>query len=400
MGVSTDNKLRTSTLSSIPVNAVEIAQADLNIKNRSRTNLFSWNGQFSPQFVEALLEQYSDGESVVLDPFAGSGTTVYESARKGIAAYGVELNPSAYYMAKLYELCQSDKNKREQIVSTVGKEVDACLFCNDSISILASRFQMEPHSEIGTTLALLIVLLDVFNNDVTPQLLFEKWNRLKDIICHLPMTERKVKVNLGDARHLPFGDDSASIVLTSPPYINVFNYHQNYRRSVEALGFDVLEIAKREFGSNRKHRGNRLYTVVQYCIDMALALQELTRVCVDGARMMLVVGRESRVLGYSFFNSELIFKICEDALGLPFILRQERVFKNKFGRMIYEDIIHFENRKNGCMVSQSALSDAAREIAKNALEEKLDFDKSSKNRGFLIAAIDGIQNIQQSEAGP
>lgn len=58
----------------------------------------------------------------------------------------------------------------------------------------------------------------------------------------------------GDGRFpnpaIPFG-----LVLTSPPYINVYNYHQQYRASAEALGWDLLEVAKTEIGSNRKHPG-------------------------------------------------------------------------------------------------------------------------------------------------
>lgn len=60
--------------------------------------------------------------------------------------------------------------------------------------------------------------------------------------------------------------------------------------------------------------------------------------------MIYVVGRESSVLGYSFCNSELIYNIGKEIFDLKLLLRQERVFKNRYGQMIYEDIIHFENK--------------------------------------------------------
>ena len=63
-------------------------------------------------------------------------------------------------------------------------------------------------------------------------------------------------------------NDSIDFVITSPPYINVFNYHQNYRKSVEATGFNVLEVARSEIGSNRKFRSNRFLTVIQYALDI------------------------------------------------------------------------------------------------------------------------------------
>ena len=94
------------------------------------------------------------------------------------------------------------------------------------------------------------------------------------------------------------------MVLTSPPYINVHNYHQQFRRSTEALDWDVLSFARSEIGSNRQNRANRFLTVIQYSLDMALALRELARVARPGARLILVLGRESFVRGGRFFNGE------------------------------------------------------------------------------------------------
>ena len=37
---------------SIPIDNEEISQSELNIDNKTRSNLFCWNGQFSPQFIE------------------------------------------------------------------------------------------------------------------------------------------------------------------------------------------------------------------------------------------------------------------------------------------------------------------------------------------------------------
>ncbi len=59
-------------------------------------------------------------------------------------------------------------------------------------------------------------------------------------------------------------ENQIDFVITSPPYINVFNYHQNYRQSAEILGWDLLKIAKSEIGSNRANRGNRFYTIIQF----------------------------------------------------------------------------------------------------------------------------------------
>jgi hypothetical protein len=65
----------------------------LNIEEKNRSNLFAWRGQFSPQLVECLLDAYCLPGSVVLDPFAGSGTVLFEAALRSLPAYGFEINP-------------------------------------------------------------------------------------------------------------------------------------------------------------------------------------------------------------------------------------------------------------------------------------------------------------------
>lgn len=215
---------------------------------------------------------------------------------------------------------------------------------------------------------------------------------MKQIINTLPYTNKKISALIGDARNIDLTDNLADLLITSPPYINVFNYHQKYRRSVEALGFNVLSTAKTEFGSNRKNRGNRLLTVIQYCIDMALAMYESSRICKENARMIYVVGRESSVLGYSFCNSELIYEIGVNVLNFDFSLRQERVFKNRYGQMIYEDILHFSNIKHE--YDEQEIIEKSKKVAEKVLNEKTNID--SKNSTLLNDAISNIYKVKKS----
>lgn len=57
--------------------------------------------------------------------------------------------------------------------------------------------------------------------------------------------DRNTLWNAAEAVEKQWNSQLATLLITSPPYINVFNYHQKYRRSVEALGYDVLAIATR-----------------------------------------------------------------------------------------------------------------------------------------------------------
>lgn len=381
----------------IPIDKTSISQGELDIDNKTRSNLFAWNGQFSPQFVEALLSHYAQDGDVVIDPFAGSGTTLCEAARKGISAYGMELNASAYYMAKTYELANKSLPERKVLIDSVEQILTSISKTDEILPTITCAIQQNNPSALSALLSTLIILIDLFNNELSISLLHTKWTGLKKTVLEIPFSTAQIKVDMGDSRKLGCNSGEATLLITSPPYINVFNYHQKYRRSVEALGYDVLAIAKNEFGSNRKNRGNRLLTVIQYCIDMALSIKEAMRACCQNARMIYVVGRESNVLGYSFCNSRLIFEIATEIFQLPFLLRQERAFKNRFGQMIYEDILHFQNAQIEKFLSEEEIEDAARSIAVRILSEKAQMYPDSKNIELIFEAIERAENVNRSE---
>ena len=105
------------TYSSVQINRTEIPQRDLNIEIKERSNLFKWRGQFSPQFIETLLNNYAKEDDIIFDPFLGSGTILYEACRKNISAFGTELNVSAFYMSKIYEISNMPFSERVLLVS-------------------------------------------------------------------------------------------------------------------------------------------------------------------------------------------------------------------------------------------------------------------------------------------
>lgn len=70
-------------------------QSKLDVQEKNRANLFNWRGQFTPQFVEYILESINlDDNAVVADPFAGSGTVLIEAIKKGHSSVGFEINPA------------------------------------------------------------------------------------------------------------------------------------------------------------------------------------------------------------------------------------------------------------------------------------------------------------------
>ena len=383
-------------------------QAHLDIDDKKRANLLAWRGQFSPQFVQAILENYADKDDVVLDPFVGSGTVLVESASLGHEAFGYEVNPAAELLAKVYTFASYSRKERKSLISSTDSYLSKFIplglplfeqggvSSNDgrSITPLISNLNQLKNCDVKTLVEALIVKLDLRDHSISTEFFWSKWNALRQLVETLPQAKKTISVSLGDARYLPLDKSIIDFVLTSPPYINVFNYHHNYRASVEMLGWKPLVSAKSEIGANRKFRQNRFLTVIQYCIDMSLSLSELVRVCRDTARMVFVVGRESNVHRTAFFNGAILRQLAEDVVGIQTTLQQERKFQNKFGNTIKEDILHFIPR-GAIPPSPALIISRAREIGEEMLliaRQTVPADR----RKYLEEAISRLQDIEPS----
>ncbi|MBI3944539.1 MAG: DNA methyltransferase [Armatimonadetes bacterium] len=338
-----------------PIDTRSVPQANLDLVDRSRTSLFPWRGQFSPEFVEFMLAEYARSDDTVADPFVGSGTTLFEAARRALPAFGAEVNPAAVIMAgsvAFASLGRADRRTRfDHLVSAAQEFIPspyaAGLFgipddTDTQIRKVLSRFLSSVSGDpLAYNAAANLVMRLMDRLDGWPMCF---WRALRDyqaIIDSLPFTPALCQVFHCDARCLPLNEGSVQFIITSPPYINVFNYHQNYRPAMEFLGWDVLQIARSEFGSNRKYRANRFLTVIQYAIDMLAALREMRRVLSVDGHLITVIGRESTVRGVPFHNARVVAALAEGAASLRLVLRQERKFTTRFGETIYEDVLHF-----------------------------------------------------------
>lgn len=385
---------------------MELLQERLNVTIKKRSNLFNWRGQFTPDFVAYMLESFAEPGSFVIDPFSGSGTVLQEAILHENPAEGFEINPSAYAMSKFFTFANLEVLERWDMLHRFEVKLNIVLRPLNGQLIYKEnpdyRIAYKSLLDVGRTLIptlnkaerilwLNLLFLSERDKNATLKHSFQKsFLYLKNALIKLPFSNQSIRASLQDAREVGKSHhEDTDLILTSPPYINVFNYHQNYRALVELFDFDLLKVANSEFGSNRKNRGNRFKTVVQYCLDMEQAVRSFWNALKYDATLLMVLGRQSNVRGTAFYNGEIVAEIIKSTKGFEEVGTMERKFTNKFGAAIKEDILIF--RKKGLMVS----SEAGREVAANHLKRNLDVAENDI-KSDLIDALDSIDTIISS----
>jgi len=389
-----------------------LEQEKLDVTAKKRSNLFNWRGQFTPEFVEYILTSFTKKGDHIFDPFSGSGTVLQESARLGLKATGFEINPSAYAMSKFFSFCNLTKDERNQFCKSFETKLIAQIQNLNGQKVFVEN---EDFREAYLNLLSFAVSFDKLISNKQERMFFmnilfqsEKDKKLtvaesilksflysKKCLLNLPFSVNPIKSQLLDARSS--GDElanSVDFILTSPPYINVFNYHQNYRAIIETFHFDILKVAQSEFGSNRKNRGNRFKTVIQYCIDMELAIRSFWEALKPNSIMVLIVGRESNVRGTPFYNGQLVVEIIEKTNGFSDIKTLERQFTNKFGINIKEDII-IATKTNDLSNSLNG-----RAIAISHLEQNLKTSENGVHLDLAEAILNSVEVIESPIFNP
>ncbi len=81
---------------------------------------FKYKEGFSPNLVKHFLQKYSKKPGKILDPFAGTGTTLFTAMQEGWDAIGIELLPVGAFSIEARKALQHlDINEFEKQVKTV-----------------------------------------------------------------------------------------------------------------------------------------------------------------------------------------------------------------------------------------------------------------------------------------
>ncbi|MEM3411715.1 MAG: DNA methyltransferase [archaeon] len=280
-------------------------------------NWYYFKEGFSKQLVDYFLEKYSPKR--VLDPFCGVGTTLLACKQKEIDGAGLDVSSLAVFVAKV-KTANYDINVIKQLFEKfkekhVGEKIKTrykSYFPKYVLDIGAGYLSIiesfpQPYQDFFK-LALMDsmmkcsyafkdgAVLKRFKRPLPPfKLTFR--NKVKKMIKDLEkMNLPKIvpEIIQGDARNMPFEDESFDLVITSPPYLNKIEYTQVYGPELEIF-FKLPETKLRSYiGEDIKKTYEKYLefppAAQAYFSDLEKSLQEIYRVLQKNGHMVLVIG--------------------------------------------------------------------------------------------------------------
>lgn len=288
--------------------------------------------KFPPQLPHSILEKFASKGDVVFDPFCGSGTTLVEARLMGFNAVGVDVNglstlltkvkatplsPDEQDEAKLFLESIADDdlkwsmNRPEIKVKgiegrdhwfqyNVAEEITFILERIGTISstnvqdffkiVLSSIIVKVSNQESDTRFA--AKNKNIPNNYTFAQFIRKGREYLKRINAFSELVDHSTTLNIlnADSRFLGIlPDNSADIIITSPPYANTYDYYLYHKFRKRWLDLDVKFAQENEIGSRREYSSLK-HPAEQWTIDLTKCFEEMYRILKPGKFAFIVIG--------------------------------------------------------------------------------------------------------------
>ncbi|MEN3013588.1 MAG: DNA methyltransferase [Endomicrobiia bacterium] len=308
-------------------------------------NLYPYKGKFYPRVVRTLINAFKlDRNSIILDPFNGSGTTTHEASLMGIKSVGVDITPMGVILAEL----------KNELLFLKEKELNFTIDELEEILKLIEEKKWK-HSNSTVYKLMLVIYFDTvdallrtskYNRKGKIKLFIEKFNYIVDCHKKIQKVKDKYKLNFEHAKIIQ-GDaleiknineikEKFDACITSPPYYFSIDYVGKDKIAYDYLGIDIKQIESKYLGmksevSYRQNTFDRLpLKVLRYYEDLKEAIKNIYWALKTGANLAIIIG-DSTVNGRKIPTTMVTKKFCEE-IGF------------KFEKLIFNPLLGVRNR--------------------------------------------------------
>jgi DNA modification methylase len=288
-------------------------------------NLYPYKGKFYPRVVRTLINTFKlNKESLLLDPFNGSGTTTHEASLMGIKSVGIDVTPMGVILSELKnDLLFVD----EQKLNFSPKELEDIL-----LAIENKKWQ---HNDSLIYKLMLVIYFDTmdafvrtsrYNNKGELGLFIEKFNYIKS--CYKKTMQIKEKYSLkfepariieGDVlelKNITEFKEKFDACITSPPYYFSIDYVGKDKIAYDYLGIDMKKIESKYLGMKegepKVDYGKLPIKVALYYEDLKESIKNIFWALKPGGKLAIIVG-DSTVNGKKIPTTMMTRRFCEEA---------------------------------------------------------------------------------------
>jgi hypothetical protein len=354
---------------------LDLSWSERDLPERERTKhvhrLHPYLGKFVPQLVETLLERHLPRARTVLDPFAGSGTTLVQSLESGRDAVGIDIAAFNCLLmevkARRYNLFTLEREIRDvlrRLAAFDGNRparpsayVKAWYAPRAAAELLFFRSLVGEYEHADVLRVVLTRAARSARRTTHFDLDFPRQPQRDEYWCHkhrrtcrpveraehflrryaldtlrrihefarVRARGREAAVVHGDVRSVELSP--ADGVVTSPPYPGLIDYHEQHRYAYELLGLDD----RRELEVGAAAAGTSAAAIRAYVDGMAAAFENLRGALPKRAPVVIVIN-----------DRRGLYPEILERSGLAVETRYQRHVNRRTGRRageFYEDVI-------------------------------------------------------------
>lgn len=351
-----------------PLEKLNLNWREQDLPERVRTKhvhrLHPYLGKFIPQLVEIFLRKFQP--ETVCDPFSGSGTTLVESATLGINAVGSDISEFNSLIARVktgsYDLELLEHEIRDianrSIVEPQGtllergaaygtSEYLSSWFAPAALeSLLAYRALISEYTYQDALRLILSRSARSARLTTHYDLDFPKKPQIGPYRCYkhgrtcrptedsakflkrystdtfnrireFDSLRRKADISVitGDSRTIEFPEHE--LVVTSPPYVGLIDYHEQHR-----YAYELLELPWREESEiGRASKGSSKRAQVEYVEGISETFKNVRKSLAPGGRMVVIVN-----------DKRDLYDEIRERVGMQLEARVERHVNRRTGR--------------------------------------------------------------------